>query len=312
MAAARATARAVETDEIQVLEPLDAARPVGPSSADLGACAFVPLSYRTTTYGVLAVYGGSEDVFDARETAVLTALGQSLGTAINAIRSKRIASTDTVVEVGIQIDDEGFFVAALSAALSTAFDYEGTLTGPDESVRMLFDVARPDGDRVLEAATARPEVDRADLLAERDDGCTVQFTLTGSSLVDVLTEHGARLERITAENGVAEVRFQVAEDRDARAAVDRLEATYAGVDLVAYHESEQPAQTARGFRATVEDRLTDRQRAALQKAYVSGFFDWPRQVDGDRLAASMDIVPSTFHQHLRVAERKLVGAFFDE
>jgi predicted DNA binding protein len=35
-------------------------------------------------------------------------------------------------------------------------------------------------------------------------------------------------------------------------------------------------------------------------------------VSGDELAASMDITRSTFHQHLRAAERKVFGAFFDE
>ncbi|MFC6756308.1 helix-turn-helix domain-containing protein [Halomicroarcula sp. GCM10025894] len=42
-----------------------------------------------------------------------------------------------------------------------------------------------------------------------------------------------------------------------------------------------------------------------------GFFDWPRDVSGEELAESMGICPSTFHQHLRAGERKLLEAIFE-
>ncbi len=63
--------------------------------------------------------------------------------------------------------------------------------------------------------------------------------------------------------------------------------------------------------ASVRGTLTDRQLVALETAYRSGYFDWPRPVDGSDLATSMDIARQTFHQHLRSAQRKLLAGFFD-
>ncbi|MFB6142160.1 MAG: helix-turn-helix domain-containing protein, partial [Halorientalis sp.] len=63
--------------------------------------------------------------------------------------------------------------------------------------------------------------------------------------------------------------------------------------------------------ARIEEALTDRQLAALQTAYVAGYFDRPRRANGDDLAEAMGVTRSTFHQHLRVAQRKLLAEFFD-
>jgi predicted DNA binding protein len=61
----------------------------------------------------------------------------------------------------------------------------------------------------------------------------------------------------------------------------------------------------------LREELTDRQYTALQRAFASDFFEWPRPVSGGELAESMDISRPTFHQHLRAAMRKLVTAFFE-
>ena len=50
---------------------------------------------------------------------------------------------------------------------------------------------------------------------------------------------------------------------------------------------------------------------ALRKAHVSGYYSWDRSVTGEELANSMGIDRSTYHQHLRAAERKLTEAFFE-
>jgi predicted DNA binding protein len=51
--------------------------------------------------------------------------------------------------------------------------------------------------------------------------------------------------------------------------------------------------------------LTERQHQALEAAFHSGFFEWPRESTGEDVAASLGVAPPTFHQHLRKAERKV-------
>ncbi|WP_267905122.1 helix-turn-helix domain-containing protein [Halorussus halophilus] len=61
----------------------------------------------------------------------------------------------------------------------------------------------------------------------------------------------------------------------------------------------------------MESELTERQRSAMETAYYAGFFEWPRDSSGEDVADVLDVSAPTFHQHLRVGERKLLGTFLD-
>lgn len=57
---------------------------------------------------------------------------------------------------------------------------------------------------------------------------------------------------------------------------------------------------------TLFDAVTDRQLAALQLALEHGYYEQPRQTSLRDLAARTDIARSTFEEHLRKAENKLL------
>ncbi|WP_259519790.1 helix-turn-helix domain-containing protein [Halanaeroarchaeum sp. HSR-CO] len=58
----------------------------------------------------------------------------------------------------------------------------------------------------------------------------------------------------------------------------------------------------------MESTLTDRQYEIFETAYYGGYFEWPRDSTIEELADSLDIAGSTFHHHLRHAQRKLATA----
>jgi predicted DNA binding protein len=60
------------------------------------------------------------------------------------------------------------------------------------------------------------------------------------------------------------------------------------------------------------DELTDRQRTALEAAYFSGIFEWPRHSSGEEVAESLGVSSPTFHQHVRAAEKKIFGALLED
>jgi predicted DNA binding protein len=92
--------------------------------------------------------------------------------------------------------------------------------------------------------------------------------------------------------------------------VDAVQETYPTAELVSRQQVTRSDETRdRISRALTED-LTDRQRAALEAAVYSGFFEWPRDASGEDVARSLDIAPPTFHQHLRKAQRKVFESVF--
>lgn len=56
-----------------------------------------------------------------------------------------------------------------------------------------------------------------------------------------------------------------------------------------------------------EDTLSERQREAFEFAHDSGYYEWPRNVTGQELAAEWGVSKATFLEHLRKAEAKLLG-----
>ena len=52
--------------------------------------------------------------------------------------------------------------------------------------------------------------------------------------------------------------------------------------------------------------LSERQYEVVMAAVTAGYYDWPRRTEVERIAAELGIAHSTFLEHLRKAERKLI------
>lgn len=59
-------------------------------------------------------------------------------------------------------------------------------------------------------------------------------------------------------------------------------------------------------------KLTPRQRQMLLTAYALGYYDVPRRISSDELSRHLNIDKSTIVEHLRKAERKLIGGIIAE
>jgi predicted DNA binding protein len=237
-------------------------------------------------------------------------LGRSIGSAVNAVGSKRLISTDTVVAVTVDLTAAEAFPFRLAAAADCELAYETSRYDPDGEFVGLFTVRGTDPERVCEIAAEDDHIVDTRILAETDDGAVVQFRLPDASLVRLLADYGAHLEDLTANGAAGRLSFEASDETSARALVERLEDSY-GAELAAYREGAPDQPTIKEFQSAVEERLTDRQSTALRRAYASGFFAWPRDVDGERLAEAMGVSPPTFHQHLRAAQRKVFAELFD-
>lgn len=55
------------------------------------------------------------------------------------------------------------------------------------------------------------------------------------------------------------------------------------------------------------DSLTERQRTVLETAYAKGYYEVPRRVSSDELAADLNLDKSTVLEHLRRAERNVLS-----
>ncbi|WP_115865729.1 GAF domain-containing protein [Halorussus litoreus] len=276
------------------------------------SAAAIPLRYRETVYGVLCVYAARPDAFDDREQAVLAELGETIGHAINAAEKEQALVSDGMVEVEFEIrEGEGFF-ARVPREEGGRFSLDGvTMTG-DGSFVFFMTAEGLDPDRVLERAEAADDIERARLVNRHDDGDLFEFVYTGPSPMPQLVEYGGTLAdaEFTPDGGRSVVKLP--RSVDVRTIVESVRDALPGTKVVARRERERPSRTVEEFRSTLGEDLTERQRSAMEAAYYAGFFEWPRESDGEDVSESLGVSPPTFHEHLRVGERKLLSAFLDD
>lgn len=169
-----------------------------------------------------------------------------------------------------------------------------------------------DGASVEAIRDAASSVSSISTVEELSDG-RVELRAARGTITSVLTDLGARTTAGVADRGTARITAELPSDAAVREVVDAVRSAYPDTELAACREVERSLRTPSEFRRGLAADLTGKQRAALETAYFSGYFEWPvRTADAGGVADTLDIAPQTFHQHLRVAERKLLAALFDE
>jgi predicted DNA binding protein/putative methionine-R-sulfoxide reductase with GAF domain len=311
---AEPVSKAYRTQKPQVIERLDSLEcdpwqePVSNSSVE--SLVVVPLVYKDVTYGVAAVFADEPAAFDEREQVVLNALGRAIANAINAVERGRILDATEIIELEFAINDRDLLFGRLSARSDCRIEVADTDYRPDGTIRLYVTGHDVAPEELLEATMEDQAVVEATCIVEHEAECLLELVVE-DSLLGMLTEYGAVPKTVSAENGVVEFTVELPYEAEARELFELVEKRHPGTDLLGYHEREREVETRQDFRAGLEDSFTDRQKTAIRTAYLGGFFEWPRDVDGNELAEAMDISRPTYHQHLRAAQRKVLQELFD-
>ncbi len=270
----------------------------------------VPLTYKDTTYGVLAVFAEHDEVLDERERVVIEAIGRAVANAINALERGRILDATEIIELEFAISDPDMLFCRLAAEADCRIESAGVDYRSDGKVRLYLSATDVDPDELLELARQDSEILEVTAIVAHEDECLLEV-IVAESLFATLSEYGAVPQGAVAAGTTTTMTVELPYESEARELFELVEDRYPGTELLGYHERERAVQTSQDFKAALSDRLTDRQETALRTAYLGGFFDWPREVDGNELAEAMDIARPTYHQHLRVAQRKVFEELFE-
>ena len=283
--------------------------PLAPESAGGTQLLVVPLTYGKRRYGVLGIYGNGANVLDRRERKVCESVGKMIANGLHSVETTRILTTDRVCEIVVEIHDPSSSLARIADAVGGEVEHLGTTRLDDDGGELYF---RVDGDGAdLDEVAALPLVESMRAVSETNDGVSFAVTITESPPLAQLADHGGVVTEATATADTATLTVETPPERDIRSILDVFRDEYEGVELRSRVERESRDRTVAEFAAAVDERLTERQRAALKTAELNGYFEWPRPVDGSEIAERMGITRQTFHQHLRAAERKLVEAYVD-
>lgn len=218
-----------------------------------------------------------------------------------------VPAPEGVVQLEFAVTDPSYPVAAIS----TVHDYRAVLDEvvprDDGTVTEFVTVAGGPPDDVHRRVSEAVDVP-VSLLGRYDDGALFELRLAETPPSVDLVSAGGLPRRVYAVDAECRIVAAVPSEVDPGEVGQSFLASHPDAELVAHRQ--QPYRTPifshRQFRDAIEAHLSARQLEVLQAAFRAGFYEWPRERSGVELAGDIGVSPSTFHQHLRSAERKLV------
>ena len=313
------TARAFRTRDMHVATG-DADHSIVDPNGELDGYtkAAIPITYEDVLYGVLNVYASRVGAFTDEERAVVGQLGDVVGHAINSVERKRALMSDDVTEV--QFRHRNLFGEfGIEAGNDATVTFEQILPISDD-VMLIYGTATEEAvEPLLSFEDAVPAIEEVTILGRQFGKVRVELRVLELPVITQIAAQGGDLREARIENGDYYMTFQLPPNVDVREVIETTRANYPPVEMVTRRQVSRSGRTERevgkaggSLERAFEQELTDRQRAALLAGYYSGFFDWPRDSSGEDVAESLDVSPSTFHQHVRIAERKLLEAVLDD
>ncbi|MFB6252359.1 MAG: helix-turn-helix domain-containing protein [Halobellus sp.] len=267
----------------------------------------VPIRYRSSSVGALEVHIDRPQGLHTEEVEALEELGVTIGHAIGAIRQRNalLSGGSVTLEFRIRTDPT---LSQLANRVSGQLRIRDVSYGSD-GVCTVFAYAENDGDAEDAGAGQATLPERsASILRE---GSVYQVELAHDSPIPRMVEHGATLTdvELLPDSGETAVSVSLPHDVVVRDYVETITGIDEPVELIAKRENSGDGDSLRGT-IRLGERLTDRQREVLQVAFHAGYFDWPRQVNAETVAEAIGIAQSTFSQHLRASELKLLEELF--
>ncbi|USZ70325.1 bacterio-opsin activator domain-containing protein [Natronosalvus halobius] len=275
-----------------------------------GTLLAVSVRYGDTVYGTLTL-GTARETVGERERTWLETLGSQVGHTIAAVRRRNLLLSDAVVELDFACRDAASFFVDASARLDCRFELDSLVPIDDHTQLYYVHVTDATPAAVFEHAESDSGIRECRVIDTYADGSRLEFVVEGSSPALTLMEYGVTVLESVTRDGTTTITAECASDTDVRTVVDGLRAAFPASELVGKRQVERSVQTARAFRTGLEDRLTDRQEAALRAAYFGGYYDWPRESTAEEIADAMDVSSPTLHNHLRKGQHELLRTFFD-
>jgi len=275
---------------------------------DFQAALSVPLQVEGVKYGVLTAYASQPVEWDDTLRAVFTELGDSVATALRDRERRTRLAADTGVELDLRVTATDTPLKRLAQTLGETVCCTASIPVDGSMTRLFLSIPDVDDDAVVEAVDVTTDVDS---LSTVTDGDRYELVAHEPTVVGRVVRHGGHLDTACVTDEEVALTVTLAAGADVRAFVDRL--ADGGADITLTARRHQPAGTRSrdGIRSSLESVLTDRQLEALQTAYGSGFFEWPRETTGEGVAEMLGVAQPTVNRHLRVSQRKLLELVFD-
>lgn len=270
----------------------------------------VPLVYDRIQYGVAVVYFTESDIFDEQTEQIAEELGRAVAFGINNLETRHGVLEPATTEVRVSLGETNTFFNRVAETVGGPVSYKDVYSD-DEKTRLQFALSDAPIHDIL-ALESEFVVVESISHAEQDQQDTFQVSVTGRTIFSSLVGSGGVPRRVTATPNETEATVDISPEVRLSEFLDRLSNHHPGAELVPIQEHDQHGDPIQRIDHALDERLTERQREALTQSYKHGYFESPRETNGEEIAALLDVAQPTFTHHLREAQRRIFEAVFDE
>jgi predicted DNA binding protein/uncharacterized protein YigA (DUF484 family) len=269
--------------------------------------AAIPLLHGEMLHGVVTLHADDPNAFDELG-AIAKDIGRIVGHASTAIQCQNALLSHVSMELDIEITAPACFFVRFVQETGTSVSF-GSISSTDDGWCLVFVTAEAP-ELLLEHAERAVSVRSAQPL-EDDAGDLIEVQFDDSFIGSFLSRHGISLQRASATPEEVQITVSIPPSMSPRQALDAIQAEYPDSRLLAKREQRHSEGSPATTSDSIFNRLTDRQREAVERAHAAGYFETPKQATGTEIAESMDISASAFHNHLRTAESEVFKWLFD-
>ncbi|WP_440991652.1 PAS domain S-box protein [Haloarchaeobius baliensis] len=273
--------------------------------------AAVPISTGDYVDSVLVIHASDPDIFDEQEREVLAELGRTLGFALRTVDQSPGSQSGPLTEAELSLADDRLITNRITAELDASIEFVGAVPRDDDALHLFIDLTDVASGDIEERLQSLETVADVRPLSTDSGAGLYHISVSESPLVELLDRHGVRISSLTAADGVSTLVCILPTGLGVRTLYEQVRGQYPDTELVARRQGPEPVETRVLFRERLLDRLTERQRQAIQIAAYSGFYEWPRGIKSKKLAEMLSIASSTYQYHLRAAERTLVNGVLE-
>ncbi|WP_165872087.1 helix-turn-helix domain-containing protein [Natrarchaeobius halalkaliphilus] len=272
----------------------------------------IPLLYEDVFYGVLAVYHTRLEQFDETERSLLRSLADLLAFAIHDVKTRQALSSNERVTLQLNVEGDAYYLTDIARRVgsrSGQFVVHGTTRHDAYRTRQYVTVDGVPIDRFGEVARSHPAVESVTEINSSGTTARFQLVVTQETPQSRLATLGALVNRTVVRIDGAELAIELPRSIDVAETVNHLAQRF-DVSTESITDFRSLPPTNNQYSPADIDSFTDKQEAALSAAFHHGYFEQPRKNTAEEIATALGISHSTFLQHLRVAEQKLLEELY--
>ncbi|RJX44175.1 hypothetical protein DM826_03620 [Halonotius aquaticus] len=261
----------------------------------------IPLVHNDVLYGVLTAYSSHDDAFDEMYTNLLTDAASLLLNHTRVLDQRSLGSNQTPTTVTFKLADGSCPLQRLAAATASEIRLKTIVRATDDTVTVVAEIIDGDRQAVCEYASTATGINSATPFGT-DDSTQILLELPRPFLATAVEQYGGQLLTATATPASTRIQLRITSGVSRRPLFEFITTQFEHAELIAQEERPDAAMDDRA----ALDELTERQREILNAAYYGGYYEIPRTVTGEELAASFDISSPAVYKHLQAAHKKLL------